>query len=134
MKYRILRLLLFTAAFGWAISVVGLLLPWSLAVTGLNGLGAGAIPHDPMLDYWLRMAAGAFTGIGLLFLIVAIRPRRFRNLIGLIGLFQFSEGVILLVHGARLGLPAFPFYGDVAFCLFIGSGILLLRNEKGLET
>lgn len=129
MKYRLLRLLLFFSAFGWAVSVIGVVLPWSTAITGLNGLGAGAIPHDPMLDYWLRMTAGAFTGIGVFFLIIAINPRRFSNVIGLAGLLQFTEGIVLLVHGLRLGLPPFPFYADTGFCLLLGAGIWLLRHE-----
>ena len=129
MKYRLLRLLLFVSAFGWAISAIGIILPWSTVIVGLNGLGAGTIPHDPMLDYWIRMTAGAFTGIGIFFLVIAINPRRFSNVIGLAGLLQFTEGIVLLIHGLRLGLPPFPFYGDTSFCLLAGACIWFLRNE-----
>lgn len=133
MKYRLLKLLLFASAFGWAISVVGIMFPWSTVIIGLNGLGAGAIPHDPMLDYWLRMTAGAFTGIGIFFLVIAINTHRFSNVIGLAGLLQFTEGIVLLVHGLRLGLPPFPFYGDTSFCLLVGACIWLLRNEAKIK-
>ncbi len=133
MKYRLLRLFLFVSAFVWGISIVAVVLPWSFAVTGLNGLGAGPIPEDPILDYWLRMATGAFTGIGIFFLAVAIWPSRFRNVIGFIGLLQMFEGIVLLVHGLRLSLHPFPFYSDTAFCLLIGAGIWILRNEVGNE-
>ena len=76
MRYRLLRLLLFVSAFAWAVSVVAVVLPWPTAVTALNGLGAGAVPNDPMLDYWLRMAAGAFTGVGIFFLVLGLWPPR----------------------------------------------------------
>jgi hypothetical protein len=129
MRYRLLRLLLFVSAFAWAVSVVAVVLPWPTAVTALNGLGAGAVPNDPMLDYWLRMAAGAFTGVGIFFLVLGLWPRRFSNVIGLAAALMFLEGLVLLVHGLRLGLPPFPFYADAAFCLLVGAGIWILRNE-----
>ncbi|NQU12171.1 hypothetical protein HQ590_15360 [bacterium] len=128
MKHRLLRLLLFLAAFGWGVSAIGVILPWPAAVTGLHGLGAGPIPADPMLDYWLRMAAGAFTGIGIFFLLLALWPGQFANVIGISAVLMFLEGVVLLVHGLRLGLPPFPFYGDTAFCLLLGAGIWMLRG------
>lgn len=129
MKTRLLRLLLLASAFAWAVSVVAVLLPWPMAVTALRGLGAGEIPADPMLDYWLRMAAGAFTGVGIFFLALALWPRRFANVIGMAGTLMFAEGLVLLVHGLRLGLPPFPFYADTAFCLLVGAGIWILRKE-----
>jgi len=126
---RLLRLLLLASAFAWAVSVLGVLLPWPMAVTALQGLGAGNIPSDPMLDYWLRMAAGAFTGVGLFFLILALRPARFANVIGLAGGLMFVEGLVLLFHGLRLGLQPLPFYADTAFCLLAGGGIWMLRKQ-----
>lgn len=125
----LLRLLLLASAFAWAVSVVAVVLPWPLAVTALRGLGAGDIPADPMLDYWLRMAAGVFSGVGMFFLALAIWPRRFANVIGMAGALMFGEGIVLLVHGLRLGLRPFPFYADTAFCLLVGAGIWMLRKE-----
>jgi len=130
MKYRLLRLLLFVAAFAWAVSAAAVVLPWPAAVVALNGLGAGSIPNDPMLDYWLRMAAGAFTGVGVFFFIVGLWPSRFKNVIGLIAALMFFEGIVLLIHGLRLGLNPFPFYADTMCCLLVGGGIFLLRNAE----
>ncbi len=127
---KILRVLLLSAAFGWGISILGVFMPWEWAAGQLEGLGAVDLPHDPMLDYWLRMAAGAFTGIGIFFFILALNPYRFRPLLPYIGLLHFIEGLILLIHGIRLGLYPIPFYVDTAFCLTIGLGIFLLRNPE----
>lgn len=129
MRLGLLRLLLLTAGFGWVISIYGVFAPWPEAVGQLKGLGAGDIPHDPMLDYWLRMAAGAFTAIGVLFLAMALNPKRFGVVIAPAACFLVAEGVVLLVRGLRLGLEPLPFYVDVAFCLFAGIGIWLLRGE-----
>jgi hypothetical protein len=130
-RLRLLQLLLLTAGFGWVISIYGVFASWPAVVGQLRGLGAGDIPHNPMLDYWLRMTAGAFTAIGLLFFAMALNPRRFAVVIAPAALFLIGEGIILLVHGLRLGLEPIPFYVDATFCLMTGVGIWLLKGEVG---
>ena len=128
MRLRLLRLSLAAAAFAWGISVVGVFVSWARADEMLQVLGANPIPHDPMLDYWLRMAAGAFFLVGAIFALLAIFPRRFANVIPLFGWLMIVEGVILAAHGFRLGLKPFPFYGDISACFGLGASILLLRK------
>ena len=128
MRLKLLRLFLLSAAFGWGISVYGVFAPWHSALAQLQGMGAGDIPHDPMLDYWLRMTAGAFTGIGIFFLILAANPKSFTSIIAFIGPLLVGEGLILLFYGLKLKLEPLPFYVDVIFCLFTGIGIWSLRH------
>lgn len=128
MRLRLLRLTLLASAFTWAISVVGVFAPWQKVGEWLQGLGANPIAYDPMLDYWLRMAAGAFFLVGMLFLILAMFPRRFAQFIPLFGYLMLAEGVILAVPGFRLGLRPFPFYGDIGACFVLGAGILMFRR------
>ncbi|MFZ2656522.1 MAG: hypothetical protein WAX69_16435 [Victivallales bacterium] len=132
------KIILMTAAFGWGISFLGVLLPWSFAVTRLNGLGAGIIPNDPMLNYWLRMAGGGFTMIGVIFAAILVAPNKYAVLIPLMAYLSIAEGIILLVSGLRLGLPPFPFLGDASFCIGIGAGLLLIqprvKKERKLDS
>ena len=123
-QVRLLRLLLGFAAIAWGVSVVGVFLSWSSAEQALIGLGAQPIRYDPMLDYWLRMAAGAFTLVGGWYLVLAIWPTKYRNAIPWFGWLMVVEGTILLVHGLRLSLPPFPFYADTAACFLGGGGIV----------
>src|SRR5690348_8887032 len=116
MRLRLLRLLLGAAAFVWGVSICGVFMSWSAASQALQGLGAQPIHYDPMLDYWLRMAAGAFGLVGLWYLVLTIWPGKFQVAIPWFGVLMLIEGVILLVHGLRLSLPPFPFYGDTAAC------------------
>jgi len=51
-------------------------------------------------------------------------PKKFYAAIPWFGALMVAEGIILLVHGLRLGLGPFPFYGDVSACLLGGVGIL----------
>jgi hypothetical protein len=126
MRLRLLRLLLGAAAAVWGVSLFGVFLTWSAAAEALQGLGAQPIRYDPMMDYWLRMASGAFGLVGCWYLILMIRPRKFSGTIPWFGMLMLVEGVILLVHGMRLSLPPFPFYGDTAACFLLGGGILYL--------
>jgi hypothetical protein len=128
MHLRLLRLLLGFAAFAWGVSVFGVFLSWPAAENALQGLGARPIAYDPMLDYWLRMAAGAFALIGGWYLVLMIWPRKFHAAIPWFGALMVAEGVVLLVHGVRLGLPPFPFYGDTAACFIGGGGIWYLAR------
>lgn len=82
-----------------------------------------------MLDYWLRMASGAFFLVGVIFLALAAFPRRFANVIPLFGCLMLVEGAILAVHGFRLGLRPFPFCGDISACFLLGAGILIFRKS-----
>ena len=126
----LLRLLLAGAGAGWAVSVIGVFLPWPVAVRWLQEAGgARAVPNDPMANYWLRMAAGGFTFVGVLFLNCAWRPEDNTRLIPLLGVLSLLQGAVLLFYGLTLGLHPMPFAADVAICLVPGIGIMLLRNS-----
>src|SRR3569832_1494179 len=96
---RALRFFLLFSALVWGVAMVGVFLPWETATELLQGLGAGAIPNDPMLDYWLRMASGAFGLVGVLFLVLAIKPREYAGVIHWFGWLMVFEGAILLALG-----------------------------------
>ena len=128
MRLRLLRLFLAVSGFVWAVSIVGVFVPWSSAENMLLGMGAQPIAYDPMLDYWLRMASGAFFLVGIVFLLLAAFPRRYVSMIPVFGWLMLAEGAILAFHGFRLGLRPFPFYGDISSCFVLGAGILVLRN------
>ena len=121
---RFLRLFLGFAAVAWGVSVFGVFATWSSATLVLQGFGAHPIAYDPMLDYWLRMAAGAFALVGVLYLVLMISPQKHFAIIPWFGVLMVGEGVILLIHGLRLGLTPLPFYADTAACFVGGTGIL----------
>ncbi len=133
MKLRLLRLTLGFAALAWGVSVFGVVASWPAAETVLRELGAGAIPHDPMLDYWLRMAAGLYSLVGGLFLVLALRPKEHRAIIPWFGGLMLVEGLVLLGHGLRLRLPPVPFLADTLACLGAGAAILYLSRGAFAE-
>lgn len=112
------------AAIGWGISVVGLLVPSATAFELLQGLGADGLAYHPMLDYWLRMTAFAFTAIGVQLLAVAGWWRRLRGLALAGAIFQLLGGVVLLTSASAIGLDAGNHRADAAFCLSTGALML----------
>jgi hypothetical protein len=131
MSIRLLRLFLVFAAIGWGVTVVGVFTTWPQVNSIAQGLGAKPIVYDPMLDYWLRMVSGAFALVGLWYLALALWPRKFAVAIPWFGWVMVLEGVVLLVHGLRLGLPPFPFWADVAASFICGAGILSFAGAAG---
>ena len=129
MKYRLLRLLLLGLSLAWLLGIAGLVMPWPTTLFFLESLGAGTIPADPMLEYWGRMAAGIFTGVGVILMMLANRPTRFPGLLPFVGILTTLEGLILLVVGLKNHLPPLPFCPGTILCLIFGTGIWILRKE-----
>lgn len=129
MELRLLRLALGFAACTWGAAGVGVFLSWPRAVEAMQQLGAQPVAYDPMLDYWLRMAAGAFALIGCGFLGLMLQPQKYAVVIPWAGGLMLLEGLILLGHGVRLGLPPLPFYADTAACLLGGMAIIYLGGR-----
>lgn len=123
------RFWLWVGALGWGVAILGVLLPWTRMEPLLVNMGMQTLPVDPQIQYWLRMAAGGWTVIGFLFVMAALYPKRYANLIMLLALGTLFEGVVLLAHGLMLARPPFPFWGDIAFCFAVGAGLLFSRGK-----
>ena len=124
------RIFLLAGAIGWGVSILGVLLPWSVMDIVLQNMGAASPITDVQVQYWFRMATTAWSIIGFLYLIVLLKPQKYNNLIPLLAWGTVFEGIVLLIHGLYLNLPLFPFAGDVGFCLIVGGGLLLSNNAK----
>jgi hypothetical protein len=122
MPLRLLKLFLIFSAFGWGVCIVGVFANWEQVNCIASGMGAKPIAYDPMLAYWLRMICGAFTLVGVWYLVLALWPKKFAVAIPFFGWLMIAEGVILLISGLRLGIGPFPFYGDVSACFLGGAG------------
>ena len=123
------RIFLLTGAIGWGVSILGVLLPWSVMDIVLQNMGAASPVTDVHVQYWFRMATTAWSIIGFLYLIVLLKPQKYNNLIPLLAWGTLFEGIVLLIHGLYLNLPLFPFAGDVGFCLIVSGGLLLTDSR-----
>ena len=125
------RVLLITALFvgacGWGISVIFLIGSWDKCMEQFRWMGVEGLQHEPILEYWLRMAAAAFTWIGALFGAAAFRPAKFAAVIPWLGWFSLVVGLVLLWSGWSVGMTRakYPaFVPDIVFCLSVGAAIV----------
>ena len=123
------------AGLGWGLTIVGAFLPWEWATDHLERFGgSGEIPNDVMLNYWMRMASGAFGFVGVFFLLAAWKPYQYKNIVPVLAYGSLVEGAILLFYGIKFDIPVFPFGPDVAIALIPGFGILLLKQVLNQNT
>ncbi|RYD17176.1 MAG: hypothetical protein EOP88_27975 [Verrucomicrobiaceae bacterium] len=116
---RMLRLGLLLSSCGWGISFFFTFAPWDMAADQLYDMGANKIAHDPLLDYWLRMASSAFGCIGIASAVACARPAKFTGMIGLLGPFHFVVGTTLAISAWRNQLDPevhSTFIPDITFC------------------
>jgi hypothetical protein len=118
------RLFCCAAALGWSIASLGLFVDSATAFDWLGRLAGQPIIPQPMLDYWLRMTAAAFTLIGFLFAWVAFDRVRMAPLAMVLALFQILCGGVLAWWAWSLGIPAARCAADILFCVVTGGGIL----------
>ena len=123
------KMFLAEGAIGWWIAILGVLLPWDVMTPMLQSMGTSYDFSDAQMQYWLRMACGAWSIIGFMFLMVLLKPHKYGNLVPLLAWSSIFEGIVLLVHGLLAGVSLFPFVGDVFFCLVVGCGLLLCSCE-----
>jgi len=123
----VLRLGLLVSAAGWGISFGFVFQSWDACTIWLYSMGAQPIHYQPLLDYWLKMAAATFGGIGIASLLACFWPQEFRGMIRLLGPFHLLLAMVLLVSARQNHLErlsATPLRPDVVFCLL--AGVLIL--------
>ena len=112
---------------GWGISVFFLIGSWEDSTQTLYFMGADVIEYQPLLNYWLKMAAAAFTFIGLMFFWGAWKPQKFQHMNLLLGWFSLFVGVVLAVSAVAEGLTPLKhksFTADIIFCFLVAAGVL----------
>ena len=129
----LLRLSLLTVGLSGIIALPTLFLTWASNVEMYAAIGkVHGLPQSiesPLLEYYLYMFFAFNCVIGFYFIWTGIFPRKNKSLINLLGISLIFIGIVIGIHGFRLGLPAYPFYGDLITCAIFGP-LLLGLNAK----
>jgi hypothetical protein len=123
----LLRAMLIVVALTGLFSGVAVFIPWKSTVAILKRLGIEGVPtafSSPIIEYWLLMMAATCVVVGYLYLVAALNPQKYRNILPILGWGLILIGITAGYHGFRLGLPPWPFYADIGICAVCGPGIL----------
>lgn len=127
----ILRAMLILVSLTGLHCVVFLFIPWdwTLAVVKWLKIQGVSDKYSPIIEYWMLMMAALCVVIGYLYLVAALNPQKYRNLLPILGWALVFIGITAGYHGFRLGLPPWPFYGDLVICAVCGPGIVWLAKR-----
>ena len=104
-RLRLLRLLL---RFGGAVLVTAFLatlLPVEWMAATHKRLGLGEFPRTPIVDYLARSVAALYGFHGILLLVIAEDPAKYRSIVRYLAFMNVTLGVMLIAIDLHAGLP-----------------------------
>ena len=117
---RALKICLWIAGVGCLTSVVGMFLPVRLVESLAKVFGGPAFPDSPLCLYALRVVSATYVGVGVFFVILALRPMDYGIMVPFSGLAAVVLGVICAITGLVVGMPVLWFLGDSLSCVVLG--------------
>jgi hypothetical protein len=102
----------------------GVFVPWSAIVRLLGFLGYSARPVHPLIPYCLRLTSLGYGLMGVLFLVLASDPLRYRPMLVLAVCGLFLLGLLALGAGWLVQLRPPWYLADAASCL-VGAVLIL---------
>ena len=128
---RALKICLWIAGVLCLLAVVGLFLPFSACQAVARFFGVESLPDSPLIMYVIRTAAATYVGIGVYFVILALRPKDYGVLVPFSGLAAVFVGAVCGITGLIVKMPVLWFLGDCLSCAVLGVLILLFwRRAK----
>lgn len=124
-----LKICLWIAGIGCLLSVVGLFLPVSTWLSIAKFFGMESLPDSPLFSYMVRLMSATFAGIGVFFIILALRPTDYGVMVPFSGLAAVVLGVVCAITGFAVKMPNLWFLGDSLSCLVLGILILVFWRQ-----
>lgn len=115
-RKRLIRIMSCIIGLGFLISLYFTFTSWETGYSYLCDMGAKPVAYQPIFKYWLNMASASFGCVGVLYLMIALDPQKYIQIIPWASLQLLFVGVILIITGFRVGLQTEFFLGDVAYC------------------
>ena len=122
---RALKICLWIAGILCLLSVFGMFLPIRVIESLAKAFGVQTLPDSPLCLYALRVMSATYAGVGVYFVILALRPMDYGVLVPFTGLASVFLGVVCAITGLVVGMPALWFLGDSLSCVVLGVLILV---------
>lgn len=104
-RQRLLVILLRLAGVFTSMAFLALLLPQDWMASTHEWLGLGAFPRAPVVDYLARSVAALYGFHGVLLLLIARDPVRYRSIVRYVGVMNVVFGMLLVAIDLQAGLP-----------------------------
>ena len=122
---RALKVCLWIVAVCCLLAMVGLFLPMSVLQSLAKAFGEQDFPDSPVFSYVVRVMCATYVGVGVFYLILALRPMKYGVLVPFSGAAGVFVGVACGISGLAAGVPLFWFLGDCLLCSVFGILILV---------
>jgi hypothetical protein len=109
--------------------VFGIFLPISTLESFTSLFGIESLPSQPLAIYSMRVMSAMCFGIGVYFIILALDPAKYGVLIPFSGIASVILGVVCLITGRMVGMPAKWYLGDTLSCLILGFLIVVFWQK-----
>jgi len=126
---RALKTCLWIAGILCLLSVVGMFLPISALESIAKFFGIESLPDSPLVLYAARLMSATYAGVGVFFLIIALRPMDYGIMVPFSGLAAVVLGVVCAITGLAVGMPVLWFLGDSVPCMVLGVLILVFWRK-----
>ncbi|MHC4477356.1 MAG: hypothetical protein ACYTEL_17045 [Planctomycetota bacterium] len=126
---RALKICLWIAGMLCLLSVFGMFLPLGVLESIARFFGDQTFPDSPLLLYAVRTVCATFVGVGVYFIILALRPMNYPVLVPFSGLVSVFIGVVCAITGPIVGMPVLWYLADSLSCLVLGILILVFWRQ-----
>ncbi|MHC4123155.1 MAG: hypothetical protein ACYSSI_06225 [Planctomycetota bacterium] len=128
---RPLKICLWLAGALCLLSIIGLFLPISTLESITNVFGSQPFPDSTLFEYLIRLTSASYAGVGIFFIILALNPMKYGIMVPFSGLAAVVLGIVCLITGLAVGMPALWYLGDSLSCIVLGALILLFWRQAG---
>ncbi len=125
---RFLQLVLRLGGVGLCLAFPTVLLPVDWMASTHEWLGLGPFPRSVIVEYLSRSIALLYGLHGVLLLIVARDPGRYREIVNYLAFFNVSFGLAMLIIDLKAGMPWFWTLGEGPIVAGIGVVIGVLNR------
>ncbi len=124
-----LKICLWIAGILCLLSVFGMFLPVREIGSIAKAFGVQTLPDSPLVMYVVRVMSATYAGVGVYFVILALRPMDYGVLVPFTGLAAVLLGVVCGITGLAVAMPPLWFLGDFVSCTVLGILILVFWRK-----
>ena len=128
-----LKICLWIAGVLCLLSAFGMFLPISAWESIAKAFGVESLPDSPPFEYMVRLMLATYVGVGVYFVILALRPADYGIMVPFSGLAALILGVVCAITGLIVQMPIQWFLGDSVPCIALGA-LILIFWQKAQQT